>query len=379
MKFLIDENIPYADEFFAALGEVVRFPGRELKPEQLIDADILLVRSITKVNQTLLSQANKLKFVGTATIGEDHIDKPLLQEKGIAFSSAPGCNAVSVAEYIISALYVLAEKYQFNLVDKTLGIVGVGNIGKTLEHKAKALGFRILLCDPVRAETENSDEFIELDNLLTQSDIVTFHTPLTKAGSHSTYHLLNEHNIGLLKDDVILMNASRGEVIDNSMLLTEVKRRSSLNIPAIKLVLDVWENEPNPLAALIEHCDIASAHIAGYSLEGKARGTEMLYAQVCQLLNIETKQQLVNLLPKHDISELNYNQPPESQKAFKAICHLIYDVRRDDALFRQQLNAKGFDWLRKNYPQRREWSSVSLKINASDQVFRKYLQLGFDV
>lgn len=379
MKFLIDENIPYAHEFFADLGDVQRFAGRELKSEQLIDADVLLVRSITKVNAELLSQANKLQFVGTATIGEDHIDKALLQQKGIHFSSAPGCNAVSVAEFVISALYVLAEKYQFELVDKTLGIVGVGNIGKVIQKKAQALGFEILLCDPPRAKQESSDDFIDLNELLTKSDIVTFHTPLTRGGDNPSFHLLNEHNIQLLKQDVVLVNASRGEVIDNTALYQEVLRRQNAGESAIKLVLDVWENEPNPMSELIEYCDLVSAHIAGYSLEGKARGTEMLYQKVCELFEFDSSKQLSALLPPHPISNLTFDKVPETQNELKALMHLIYDVRRDDALFRQLLNDKGFDWLRKNYPQRREWSSIPLVFNCSDQKNSKFLQLGFDI
>ena len=383
MHFLIDENIPYAEEFFAELGKITRFPGRELTPEQLVDADVLLVRSITKVNHELLSKAEKLKFVGTATIGEDHIDKELLAERGINFSSAPGCNAVSVAEFVISALFVLTEKYNFKLQDKTLGIVGVGNIGKALKRKLEALGINLLLCDPPRQEAEQSDDFVELNQLLQQSDIVTFHTPKTKTGKYPSFHLLNQSNLPLLKQDVVLVNASRGEVIDNRALLEEILRREEANEAAIKLVLDVWENEPCPLPELIEHCDLATAHIAGYSLEGKARGTEMLYHNVCELFGKEKDKNLSVMLPKHNIAQVVLNELPEQESEIKALTHMIYDIRRDDALFRQLLNEKGFDWLRKNYPVRREWRSVKLQLmqqpNCSDQKAEKYLQLGFDI
>lgn len=383
MHFLIDENIPYAEEFFSDLGQITRFPGRELTAEQLADADVLLVRSITKVNEALLSKAEKLKFVGTATIGEDHIDKAVLAEKGIAFSSAPGCNAVSVAEFVISALFVLTEKYGFQLSDKTVGIVGVGNIGKALKAKLEALGINLLLCDPPRQDAESTDEFVDLDYLLANSDVVTFHTPKTKTGKHPSFHLLNEVNLPLLKQDVVLVNASRGEVIDNQALLKEVQRREQHNEQAIKLVLDVWENEPNPLPELIEYCDLATAHIAGYSLEGKSRGTEMLYQRVCELLSLPKDKNLSTLLPQHNIQHLMLNTLPDDESEIKALTHLIYDIRRDDALFRGLLKEKGFDWLRKNYPVRREWRSVKLQLvqqsNCSDQKASKYLQLGFDI
>ena len=389
MHFFIDENIPYAEAFFSDLGEITRFSGRELTPEQLTDADVLLVRSITQVNDTLLQGANKLKFVGTATIGEDHIDKVALQQRNIAFSSAPGCNAVSVAEYVISALFVLAERHNFTLLNKTVGIVGVGNIGKALKAKLEAMGITLLLCDPPRQDIEHSqeDEFVELNELLAKADIITCHTPKTKTGPHPTHHLLNQDNLALLKQDVVLINASRGEVIDNQALLTEVQRRETAGEMAIKLVLDVWENEPNPLAELVDYCDIATAHIAGYSLEGKARGTEMLYQQVCELMQIEATVTLAELLPNNPIDLSNVTTLPSVESELKTLMHLIYDVRRDDALFRNLLGVKGFDWLRKNYPVRREWSSVPLaslsalapELPSSEQKGINFLQLGFDI
>jgi erythronate-4-phosphate dehydrogenase len=377
MNIFIDENIPYADDFFSDIGDITRFAGRELTAEQMTHADVLLVRSITKVNQTLLSQADNLSFVGTATIGEDHIDKTLLVNKGVTFTSAPGCNAVSVAEYVISSLYVLAEKYHFDLLTKTIAIVGVGNIGKALQKKLTALGINLLLCDPVREQTE--DGFVSLDYALTHADVVTFHTPLTANGDHSSFHLLNEGNIQLLKQDVCLINASRGEVIDNQALLNEIYRRDKNQELTIKLVLDVWENEPNPLLELIEYTDIASAHIAGYSLEGKARGTEMLYQAVCQHLNLPIVKKLDELLPIPSVTQLTLNNQEQDVNQLKQVIHLVYDPRRDDALFRNLLAVKGFDWLRKNYPIRREWSSLKLERISNNQKGLNYLQIGFDV
>lgn len=377
MNIFIDENIPYADDFFSDIGDITRFAGRELTAEQMTTADILLVRSITKVNQALLSQADKLSFVGTATIGEDHIDKTLLANKGVTFTSAPGCNAISVAEYVISSLYVLAEKYHFDLLTKTVAIIGVGNIGKALQKKLTALGINLLLCDPVREQTE--DGFVSLDYALTHADVVTFHTPLTASGNHPSFHLLNEGNIQLLKQDVCLINASRGEVIDNQALLNEIHRRDKNQELTIKLVLDVWENEPNPLLELIEYTDIASAHIAGYSLEGKARGTEMLYQAVCQHLGLPSVKKLDELLPTPSVTKLVLNSQEQEVNQLKQVIHLVYDPRRDDALFRNLLAVKGFDWLRKNYPIRREWSSLKLERISNNEKGLNFLQIGFDV
>ncbi|WP_299269087.1 4-phosphoerythronate dehydrogenase [uncultured Psychrosphaera sp.] len=377
MNIFIDENIPYADDFFSDIGEITRFAGRELTAEQMTTADILLVRSITKVNQALLSKADKLSFVGTATIGEDHIDKTLLANKNVTFTSAPGCNAISVAEYVISSLYVLAEKYHFDLLTKTVAIIGVGNIGKSLQKKLMALDINLILCDPVREQTE--DGFVSLDHALTHADVVTFHTPLTASGNHPSFHLLNEDNIQLLKQDVCLINASRGEVIDNQALLNEIHRRDKNQELTIKLVLDVWENEPNPLLELIEYTDIASAHIAGYSLEGKARGTEMLYQAVCQHLGLPIVKKLDELLPIPSVTKLVLNNQEQEVNQLKQVVHLVYDPRRDDALFRNLLAVKGFDWLRKNYPIRREWSSLKLERISNNEKGLNFLQIGFDV
>lgn len=377
MKFLIDENIPYAESFFAELGEIERFPGRELTSEQVKDADVLLVRSITKVNEQLLSRSDKLKFVGTATIGEDHIDKPLLAEKGISFSSAPGCNAVSVAEYVISALLLFAEQQGFELKNKTVAIVGVGNIGKRVEQRLKTLGCKLLLVDPVRARSENLP-FVELEQALKEADIVTLHTPLTRDGDHPTFHLINEQNLSLLKSNLVLINACRGEVIDNQALYAHIKMRQESKLPPIKLVMDVWENEPNPMPELIEFCDIATAHIAGYSLEGKARGTEILYQKVCECFGLPVEKSLEAFLPKANVSQVKVTDV-EQQSDLKSLVHLVYDVRRDDEIFRRLLDEKGFDWLRKNYPLRREWSSLQVEVEKKSSNYVDLAQLGFAI
>ena len=380
MKILIDENMPFAEEFFADMAKIERFPGRALSPQQLEDADVLLVRSITKVNAPLLANANKLKFVGTATIGEDHIDKAELARRNIAFSSAPGCNAVSVAEYVISALLVLAEKYHFFLADKTVAIVGVGNIGRALQARLEVLGCRLLLVDPIRREQEGPDSgFIELEQALAEADIVTLHTPLTREGAHPTYHFIDEKHLALLKDDVCLINACRGAVLDNQALLACIRERARQGQSAIKLVMDVWEGEPEPLRDLLPYVDIATAHIAGYSLEGKTRGTEILYQQVCHLFGMEANKCLTKLLPEARFPKLTINPESEFQSELKSLVHLVYDVRRDDGLFRAHLDGKGFDWLRKNYPIRREWSSLRVASIDNSPSMEKIFKLGFAI
>jgi len=358
MNIYYDENMPFAKEFFGDLGQLHSFVGRELTSQQVQDADVLLVRSITKVNQALLASNQGCQFVGTATIGVDHIDQAYLQERKITFTSAPGCNAISVAEYVVSALVVLAERYLIDLFSLTVGIVGGGNTGTRLSEKLSALGIKYLLCDPLLEAAQKLDSadqrsYSSLDDVLA-CDVISLHVPIIKNGEHPTFHLLNEKRLKQLSENQILINACRGEVIDNQALL-EMKRQGH----GLKLVLDVWENEPNILHELIEHTEISSAHIAGYSLEGKARGTEMLYQALCQQLKIPVDKHLDDFLPSASITEVEINQPFE-QILLNQLVKMVYDVRRDDGIFRQTILRHGFDHIRKTYPARREFSSIKV-------------------
>ncbi|EGM77496.1 phosphoglycerate dehydrogenase-like oxidoreductase [Rheinheimera sp. A13L] len=358
MKIYADENMPYVKDFFADLGEVTLVNGRTLTADQIIDADVLLVRSVTKVNAQLLAQSSRLKFVGTATIGTDHIDQHYLQQRAIGFSSAPGCNAQSVVEYVLSSIFVLAEKYQWNLQQKTVGVVGVGNIGRALVNALTALSIKVLCCDPLRADAEPDFPHIPFEELLPQLDIVSFHVPLVKTGPDATVDLLNTRSLKLLKPECAVINACRGEVTNNNALLNEAQSGHKR-----ALVLDVWANEPEPDLRLIPFIDIATAHIAGHSIEGKARGTEMLYQALCLQLGFTPKKTLAQVLPAAQVSEVKINSS-FGLSDVQNLTRLLYDVRRDDTLFRfymmQQQKKQGFDWLRKSYPPRREYSSVRL-------------------
>jgi len=358
MNIFYDENMPFAKEFFGDLGQLQPFTGRELTAQQVQYADVLLVRSITKVNQALLENNQNCQFVGTATIGVDHIDQAYLKERNITFTSAPGCNAISVAEYVTSALVVLAERYLIDLFSLTVGIVGGGNTGTRLSEKLSALGIKYLLCDPLLEAAQKFDPtdqrlYSSLEDVLA-CDVISLHVPIIEHGPHPTFHLLNEERLNQLNESQILINACRGEVIDNQALL-EMKKQGH----GLKLVLDVWENEPNILHELIEHTEISSAHIAGYSLEGKARGTEMLYQALCQQLEIPVDKHLHDFLPSASITEVEINQPFE-QKLLNQLVKMVYDVRRDDGIFRQTILSHGFDHIRKTYPARREFSSIKV-------------------
>ncbi|HEK0624953.1 TPA: 4-phosphoerythronate dehydrogenase PdxB [Proteus mirabilis] len=354
MKILVDENMPYAQQLFCQLGEVKAVPGRPLPIEELDDTDALMVRSITKVNASLLA-GKPVKFVGTATAGFDHVDTAWLEQQKIAFSSAPGCNAIAVVEYVFSALMVFAEQEGFQLTNKTVGIVGVGNVGGRLAKRLRALGVNVLLCDPPRADRGDDEQFHSLETLLKQADILTFHTPLNKSGRYNSYHLINESNLDILPEGCILINASRGEVIDNAALLSALNQGKELRV-----VLDVWEPEPDLSLELLHKVDIATPHIAGYTLEGKARGTTQVYEAYCDFIGQPQHVELSALLPKPLISTISV-QGELTQTLLKQLIHLVYDVRRDDAPLRKVAGIKGeFDKLRKLYPVRREWSSLQV-------------------
>ncbi|MGL5126719.1 MAG: 4-phosphoerythronate dehydrogenase [Aeromonas popoffii] len=358
MKIVVDENMPHALELFAEFGEVIPLSGRHMQAADLQDADVLLVRSVTRVDAELLATSPQLGFVGTATIGTDHVDKALLAERDIPFFSAPGCNKYSVGDYVLSALLVLAERHELTLREMSLAVIGAGNTGECVAGKAEALGMRVLRCDPPRAraaaQAGEAGAFVDYQSAL-GADIVSFHVPITCEGPDATFHLLDEQVIAARPAGQILINASRGEVWDNQALLARQQGPQPL-----RLVMDVWEGEPEPLRALVPHTEIATPHIAGYSLEGKARGTWMLYQALCQQLGRTPRQDLQSLLPVPEVRALTPGQPAD-QALIKQLVHLIYDVRRDDARFRNRIEVPGsFDEQRKHYPERRELSSLQV-------------------
>ncbi|VEB96115.1 Erythronate-4-phosphate dehydrogenase [Cedecea lapagei] len=370
MKILVDENMPYARELFSRLGEVIAVPGRPIPVDALTDADALMVRSVTKVNAELLD-GKGIKFVGTATAGTDHVDEAYLQSAGVAFSAAPGCNAIAVVEYVFSSLLILAERDGFELKDRTVGIVGVGNVGSRLQARLEAWGVRTLLCDPPRADRGDEGDFVALEALVQDADIITFHTPLFKSGEYKTLHLADEALISRLKPGAILINACRGPVVDNAALLKCLKAGQKLNV-----VLDVWEPEPDLNVELLDKVDIGTAHIAGYTLEGKARGTTQVFEAFSHFIGQSQQVALDSLLPAPEFGRITLAGPLD-QPTLKRLVHLVYDVRRDDAPLRKVAGQPGeFDKLRKNYLERREWSS--LYVQCDDAAAANMLQkLGF--
>ncbi|MFT5722864.1 MAG: erythronate-4-phosphate dehydrogenase [Motiliproteus sp.] len=367
MHIVADENIPLADAFFSHLGTVERLPGRSLTREHLQRADLLLVRSVTAVNAELLADT-PVKFVASATIGTDHVDLELLRQRGIGFSNAPGCNADSVVDYVLSAFTHLAQQQGCALFERRVGIVGVGNVGRRLQQRLQRLGIECLLCDPPRAEQEaasasgSADRFVDLSELLRRCDVFCLHTPLTREGRHSSYHLFDAERLHALPQGSWLINAGRGAVIDNRALAACLQQRKDLQV-----VLDVWESEPAIDTDLAQQVTLATPHIAGYSLEGKSRGTEMIYQSACRFLGLVPQRTLDQLLPAPAIRQLDLNAEAALEiDLLPRLVKLVYDLRRDhEALMlnvRRQPSQMGcdFDRLRRYYPERREFSSLRI-------------------
>lgn len=357
MKILVDENMPYARELFSRVGEVQSVAGRHINAGMLREADALMVRSVTKVDAALLGGSG-VKFVGSATAGTDHVDQDWLARAGIGFSGAPGCNAVAVVEYVISALLMLAERDGFALREKTVGIIGAGNVGGRLHRRLQALGINSLRCDPPLAARGGAGPFYPLEKLVADADILTFHTPLTRSGPDATWHQVDDELLAALPDGRILINACRGAVVDNAALLRALTQGKQLRV-----ILDVWEPEPGLSLPLLARVDLGTPHIAGYSLEGKARGTTQIFEAFGRFLGQSLPAPLDQLLPRPAVERIRVHGPVD-EALLKRLAHLVYDVRRDDGPLRRAASVTGeFDRLRKLYPERREWSSLRVEID----------------
>lgn len=361
MRILADENIPLADAFFGPFGEIRRQSGRAFSADALAEADVLLVRSVTRVDAALLA-GTPVRFVGTCTIGTDHLDLDYLARANIAWASAPGCNARGVVDYVLGSLLALAEVTGAALGERCYGVVGAGQVGARLVDVLRGLGCRVLVCDPPRQEREG-DGFVGIDEVLEQCDVISLHTPLTREGRWPTWHLLDAARLARLCPGAWLINASRGAVVDNQAL-----HELLLGRPDVEAALDVWEGEPLVDVALAERCRIATPHIAGYSLEGKARGTAHIYRALCAHLGLPVTLELETLLPEPWLPQLTLQAGADPDWALAAVCRAVYDPRRDDADFRRSLlgdeaaRRQGFDRLRKHYPPRREISGLKVQL-----------------
>lgn len=361
MLIVADENIPLLDAFFAGFGEIRRVPGRSIDRATVEQADVLLVRSVTNVNRALL-EGSKVRFVGTCTIGTDHLDLEYFNEAGITWSSAPGCNARGVVDYVLGSLMTLAEIEGVDLSQRTYGVVGAGEVGGRLIKVLKGLGWNVKVCDPPRQAAEGGD-YVSLEQIIEHCDVISLHTPLTRSGGGATWHLFDQQRLQQLKPGAWLINAARGPVVDNAALRKVLLEREDL-----QAVLDVWEAEPEVDTALAELCVLVTPHIAGYSLDGKQRGTAQIYQAYCAFSGQPAIIQLSDLLPAPWLSEVTLHADSDPAWALAMLCRGVYDPRRDDADFRRSLvgnvgeQRAAFDVLRKQYPVRREIEGLKVRI-----------------
>ncbi|MFH1371172.1 MAG: 4-phosphoerythronate dehydrogenase [Planctomycetota bacterium] len=371
MKIIADENIPFVKECFASIGEVRALSGRRITPGVVAEADILLVRSITPVNEKLLSNS-KVKFVATATIGFEHVDVDYLNGRNIGFASAPGSNANSVAEYIVAALLSVVKKHKIMLEGKSIGVVGVGNVGSRVAKKCAALGMKVILNDPPLQRQTGDEKYRPLEELF-DCDFITLHTPLIFEGQDKTYHLADEKFIASLKPGCVFINTSRGGVHDTSALKATIR---SKKLGAC--ILDVWENEPNIDCELLRMVDISTPHIAGYSLDGKIAGMIMIYNTTCEHFGLKQKYKIEDFLPTPTVPQITIGKTgpdPSSptgsaeashQSILHDIVQQVYTINRDDFNTREitivepEKRGKFFDDLRKNYPVRREFQNTTV-------------------
>ncbi|MCG3180070.1 MAG: Erythronate-4-phosphate dehydrogenase [Phycisphaerae bacterium] len=384
LNIVADENIPFVTEAFASLGQVRTLPGRRITPAELAHADILLVRSITRVNEALLGDS-PIRFVATATIGTDHVDEACLADRGIGFASAPGSNANSVAEYITAALLVWAGRRGRDLAGATLGVVGVGHVGVKVVAKARALGMNVLCNDPPRARIEGAEGFVALPDLLSRADAVTFHVPLTVDGEDATVGLIDADLLATLGPRTLLINSSRGPVQVTADLLGAQAARHAADLPPLDLVVDTWENEPTIALALLERAMLGTPHIAGYSFDGKLTGTMMIYRAACDHFGLATTWQIPGDLPgpRHPLVEIETAGLSDQEIAALAVRH-AYDIEWDDASLREMTARPAaeqgayFDGLRKNYGTRREFPAHKVRlVGDRPEAARMLSDLGF--
>ncbi|WP_088742762.1 4-phosphoerythronate dehydrogenase PdxB [Cobetia sp. QF-1] len=380
MHIIVDDNVPLADEFFSELGEVTCLPTSEINNAVLKDADMLICRSTLRVDEALLA-GTRVRFVGSPIIGTDHVDLDWLESAGIHFTNAPGCNADSVVDYVLSSLWHLAEQEGFDLqLNRRFGVIGAGQVGSRLIKRLESLGAEVLVCDPPRTEAEgqgdeskNAPRFVDIDQLVAECDVICVHTPMITTGEHQTHHLMNAERIHALKPGSVLLSAGRGGCVDTAALKQRLQERGDL-----LTVLDVWENEPDIDAELASLVDIATPHIAGHSLDGKMQGTEIIYQQACRYFGLPARRKLGQLKPDPWLRKLVLTGWAPPEEALGLCVRACYDVRRDVLGLRRYQRrfgtAEGFVRYRREYPLRREFSTLRVELKKNARELRDVLE-----
>jgi erythronate-4-phosphate dehydrogenase len=371
MRIVADDKIPFLKGALEPYAEVVYIPGKQIKMEMLKDSDALLIRTRTICNENLL-EGTSIRFIGTATIGFDHIDTHYCSKNKIIWTNAPGCNSSSVQQYIAAALLRISSEHHFNLKDKTLGIIGVGNVGSKVEKFARSVGMNVLLNDPPRARIEGKKNFHSLNTVLSGSDILTVHVPLNIVGEDQTWHLFNEESFKKIKRGAWFLNSSRGEVSDTYSL------KNALNSGMLSgAVIDVWENEPNIDLELLQQAFIATPHIAGYSTDGKANGTSMVVNSLTKYFNLPSENWYPSDVPPpaSPYISIDCNNKSEEEIIREAVIH-TYNIDKDNSMLR--ISIQNFEKLRGDYPVRREFTSYTINLkDGTEKVLQTMKSIGF--
>ena len=373
MKFIIDDKIPYTKGVLEPFGDVIYLPGAKITKDVVKNADALLIRTRTICNKSLLS-GSSVKFIATATIGYDHIDTSYCRFAGISWTNAPGCNSGSVEQYFASALVTYAEAKNLNLKDLCIGVVGVGNVGSKVARLCRLLGMKVLLNDPPRARTEDPSAFVSLKNIMDAADIISLHVPLNLHGEDATYHLADAGFFSGLKARPLLINTCRGEVVNTSAVKTALAQGLVSGY-----ICDCWEQEPDIDLELLSMAWLATPHIAGYSRDGKAIGTQMSIQSLSRYfsLGLEQWQPAGIEQPGNPVFELNGKGKNEQQLITEAVL-ATYNIRSDDNALRN--DPSKFELLRGDYPVRREFKAFTIvPVNIAPPTIRLLKDMGFGI
>ena len=376
MKIVVDEVIPFGREVFQTLGEVHTAPGRDITPEMVKDAELLIIRTVTKANRNLL-EGSRVRFVGTVTIGTDHLDQAFLHERGISYASAPGCNANSVAEYVTAGLCRAAQRLNWTLQGKSIAVIG-GNVGSRVVEKTQALGLEVLCNDPPKARATRDSRYLPLQDVL-GADIVSLHVPLNREGKDATWHLADQDFFRRMKKGALFINTARGKVMD-SAALAEALGTGHLS----GAIVDVWETEPKIDPELAKQVLIATAHIAGYSFDGRISGLRQIYEAACNILGFACSCDFDSLIPPLEHPEILLKD--SSQDALFQAIQEAYDIGFDDAELRRLValepsrQAVEFDRLHLEYRRRREFSQYRiLPLDSGNTLIPVFRKLGFQI
>jgi erythronate-4-phosphate dehydrogenase len=371
MKIVVDRKIPFIKGVLEPYAEVLYLEASVISRAELLDTDALIIRTRTKCNEKLLA-GTRVRFIASATIGYDHIDMEYCRAHGIAWTNAAGCNSSSVQQYIAAALIHLAEEFKLELSEKTIGIVGVGNVGTKVAALCKAFGMTVLLNDPPRERREGPGAFVSLETILKSADIITLHVPLNRGGEDNTLHLVDEQFLDKMRPDQILINSSRGEVVKGDALKSSLKQKH-----IAECILDVWEHEPEIDTELLGLVEIGTPHIAGYSADGKANGTSMSVRALSRFFNLSLDNWFPSDVPGPATTAFELDCTGMSDQAVLAnLIHRTYDILSDDA--RLRLSPATFERQRGEYPLRREFSTYTATLlNAQERVRNKVTAIGF--